>query len=294
MSLKPNLFIVGAPKAGTTSLFEYLKDIPDVFLPSLKELNYFSKDDLKNSYYKDYKVNSFEKYESFFKTKVRHQHLIDGSVSYFISSKAPQRIHAFNPDSKIIICIRNPIKRAFSHYLMDKRMGYAKKPFEYYLKDQNSYQHKQYIENSKYFKYLNRYTEIFGGENVIVVVLEEFEKSIKHLEKRLMLKTPSESEKVVKVRKINENKTPRNLIARIAQNNRLLASELKLIIPKPIVETIKPILYRNAKDEKLNPDDFKLLLKLLQDEIFELSVYLKRDLFKMWEIDINDKRKQKS
>jgi hypothetical protein len=131
-SLKPNLFIVGAPKSGTTFLYELLEIRDDFFLPRVKELNYFSHQELLEvSYYRDYKVRSLSKYLGHFKgANEHHGYLVDASVSYFISESAPIDIRNFNSDARIIIMLRDPIARAYSHYLMDKRMGYAPENLE--------------------------------------------------------------------------------------------------------------------------------------------------------------------
>ena len=60
MTLSPNFFIVGTPKSGTTSLFHYLQEHPEVFIPSLKEPHFFSSPEVKNTYYKTKIVDNKE------------------------------------------------------------------------------------------------------------------------------------------------------------------------------------------------------------------------------------------
>ena len=64
----PNFFIVGAPKAGTTSLYHYLESHPDIFMSPIKEPNFFSYDEIvnQNLFYKETKVGNIEDYEALF------------------------------------------------------------------------------------------------------------------------------------------------------------------------------------------------------------------------------------
>ena len=126
MKNKPNLFIVGAPKSGTSLIWSLLKDHNDIFFSKNpeKEINFFSYDELKSdSYYKSFKINSLERYLNCFKNANNQKYIVDGSVSYFAYPSVPNKIYKFNQDAKIVIIIRDPIERAASHYQMDVRMG---------------------------------------------------------------------------------------------------------------------------------------------------------------------------
>jgi len=102
---KPNFFIIGAPKCGTTALSEYLKDHPNVFISPSKEPHYFSPDIPK------YRLaNSIEEYLHLFDNATdKHTMIGEASVFYLYSKKAAQLIKEFNPAAKIIIMLRNPI-----------------------------------------------------------------------------------------------------------------------------------------------------------------------------------------
>lgn len=105
--MKPNLFIVGAPKSGTTSLYSWLSQHPNVFFPVHKEVHYFSHD-LKESkrFIKD--IDTYLKqYQSI---SNESQVLGDASVFYLYSSVAIPEILSFNPEAKFIIMLRNPFE----------------------------------------------------------------------------------------------------------------------------------------------------------------------------------------
>jgi len=102
---KPNFFIVGAPKCGTTALHHYLRPHPNVFVPRVKEPHFFAAD------LGDYRiVRRTEDYVKLFAPATpAHLRVGEGSVYYLRSSVAIPAIRAFNPDAKIIAMFRNPV-----------------------------------------------------------------------------------------------------------------------------------------------------------------------------------------
>ena len=110
MSRKPDFFIVGAARCGTTALFRYLAAHPAVFVPELKEPNYFCTDD---QWHGDY-VATLTEYEALFSTAPPHALTGEASVSYLYSRVAIGQIMAHNANAKIIVMLRNPIEAARS------------------------------------------------------------------------------------------------------------------------------------------------------------------------------------
>ena len=254
---KPNLFLVGAPKAGSSLLWTMLKEHKDIFFSTNpeKEINYFSYDELThNSYYKDYKVKSEYDYLRVFKKGQSVKYLVDGSVSYFAYPSIPKKLYEFNSDAKIIVIVRDPVLRAFSHYNMDKRMGYVTEPFSKYLMNKDNkydqYLH-QYIENSLYYKHVNNY-------------LEYFDRLCKFLDiEKLELKSDNE--------RINANKIPTNIISRTLQHNRYLATILKKIIPRKIVRSFNFLLYKKAENVQLKEVEKLLLEQYLNEDYLKFN-----------------------
>lgn len=109
---KPNFFIVGAPKAGTTSLSSYLSDHPQVFIPKNKEPSFFVRRfiiDERRLRLRPY-LRSEEGYlELFSEVKEQHKAIGDASVNYLRFSEALEDIKRFNPEAKIIVLVRNPV-----------------------------------------------------------------------------------------------------------------------------------------------------------------------------------------
>jgi sulfotransferase family protein len=112
---EPNFFIVGAAKAGTTSLYHYLQQHPDVFMPADKEPWYFC--GLPNpAPSSSEKYQDFESYLEIFAGAGNCKAIGEASVSYLTSPGAADRIHARYPQARIIIVLRNPADRVYSWY----------------------------------------------------------------------------------------------------------------------------------------------------------------------------------
>lgn len=123
----PNFLIIGAPKAGTTSLYRYLRQHPQVFMSPAKEPNFFAfggdaPPDFNGPGDRDEPTTlDLETYQRLFANVTNELAAGEASTVYLYSPDAPQRIHATIPDAKLIAILRNPIDRAFSNYLHLRR-----------------------------------------------------------------------------------------------------------------------------------------------------------------------------
>jgi hypothetical protein len=118
MMKRPNFFIVGAPKCGTTSLAHWLQEHPRVYIPLIKEPNFFNTDD------RWFVVRTLQQYENLF-SKAAEEHLAIGeaSVWYLYSKVAVGNILNYNPDARFIVMIRNPIEMAVSLHQQELLSG---------------------------------------------------------------------------------------------------------------------------------------------------------------------------
>lgn len=110
MPIKPDFFIVGAPKCGTTALYQYLRPHPQIFMPELKEPHFFATD--LGAYPS---VKTLKDYLELFAAAGPAQICRgEASVYYLRSSVAIPKIREFNPDAKIIAMFRNPVDMVYS------------------------------------------------------------------------------------------------------------------------------------------------------------------------------------
>ena len=102
---RPNFFIVGAPRCGTTALWTYLKAHPEIFMSSQKELYYFDSD----LHPEGWTQPSLVQYLSHFASAGGRGLVGEATPSYLRSERAPHAIKAFNPKARILIMLRNPV-----------------------------------------------------------------------------------------------------------------------------------------------------------------------------------------
>jgi len=134
MEVWPNFFIVGAPRAGTTSLYFYLKQVPEVYLSPVKEPNYFSVKIIPDDHYL-LPIRNKKNYLKLFE-KVKDEKAIgEASPSYLEDPETPYLISQDVSDARIIAILRDPVERAFSHYLMMVSQGFEKLSFRKALDD---------------------------------------------------------------------------------------------------------------------------------------------------------------
>jgi hypothetical protein len=110
LAVKPNFFLVGAPKCGTTALYEYLRPHPSIFLSKVKEPHFFATD--LGSYPA---IKTPDAYSALFAdSTARHLRVGEASVYYLRSSVALGNIREFNPEARIIAMFRNPVDMVYS------------------------------------------------------------------------------------------------------------------------------------------------------------------------------------
>jgi len=177
----PNFFIVGTAKAGTTSLYEYLKGVPGIYMSPVKEPNYFS----VNITPINYEISPYQdktKYLDLFR-KVKNEKIIgEASPTYLADPDSPKLIHKVSPNAKILISLRDPVERIFSFYLMLVRLGETKLSFheeiELSLKTENEGEiPKLRLASALYFENVKRYIDTFGSNQVKIIIFEEFIKN---------------------------------------------------------------------------------------------------------------------
>jgi len=165
----PNFFIVGAPKAGTTSLYEYLKKIPGVYMSSVKEPNYFSEVPSGG-----FKIENEKDYLDLFKDVKDEKVIGEASTTYLSSSQTANRIYKTIPNAKIIIILRDPVEQFFSGHLMLESQGLQKLTFHERIQTELKNNNTPKEQVNGFFEQVKRYLDIFGRNQVKVLIFEEF------------------------------------------------------------------------------------------------------------------------
>ena len=285
--MKVDFFIVGAPKAGTTSLYHYLSEHPQVEMSSQKEPDYFSDKAIheQGMYYAKNRINTLDKYESLF---VQKESVVYGeaSVSYLFYENVAEDIKKYNPNAKIIIMLRNPIERAFSHYLMDYRLGLISDSFENVLakisKHKNAHLfYQQYIEVSKYAKQIQRYLDFFKKENILFIDYEDFKKNVSKTVDQVYNFLNISTEFVADINtKHNTFIMPKNKIIRLIYSFVFLRKILTFLFPVYLVKNIRVLLFKSDKKPELLKETRSLLSIIFNDDIKKMEEVLAKNYSK--------------
>ncbi len=115
MARRPNLFIAGAPKCGTTSLYSYLDGHPAVFMSPIKEPNFFSPD-VQGTFRKSpFRFpDETDRYLELYDNAGDKSVVGEASTSYLVSREAPRLVHDFAPDARIVAMLRHPVDLMYS------------------------------------------------------------------------------------------------------------------------------------------------------------------------------------
>lgn len=186
---KPNFFLVGAAKAGTTSLWQYLSGHPDIFMTqTAKEPHYFLWADEEN----DFDLGDWKRVEKPFHSDWQSYLELfndaneiavgEASVFYLAHPGAPEKIQRKCPESKILIALRDPYDRAFSWYLFNQMRHEETSPtfveaVRRELSRTNPYYANQYIGLGLYAEQVKRYLDVFGKDNVHIILFENLVKN---------------------------------------------------------------------------------------------------------------------
>ena len=285
--MKVDFFIVGAPKAGTTSLYHYLSEHPQVEMSSQKEPDYFSDKAIheQGMYYAKNRVNTLDKYESLF---VQKESVVYGeaSVSYLFYENVAEDIKKYNPNAKIIIMLRNPIERAFSHYLMDYRLGLISDSFENVLAKKSKHKnahlfYQQYIEVSKYAKQIQRYLVFFEKDNILFIDYEDFKinvsKTVDQVYNFLHISTEFAADINTKH---NTFTMPKNKVIRLIYSFVFLRKILTFLFPIYLVKNIRVLLFKIDKKPELLKETRSQLRIIFNDDIKKLEEVLAKNYSK--------------
>jgi hypothetical protein len=293
---KPNFFIVGAPKCGTTALYHYLKQHPDIYFAP-KEIHHFGSD---LTFRENKQPLTDDQYLQCFASATSESRLGDASVWYLYSTNAAREIKKFSPDARIIIMIRNPVDMLYSNYYQNRWNG--DEPLETFQMALDAEADRKagnnlpnttapgpiealyYSETALFTNQIKRYLDVFGREAVHIIVYDDFATDVN-----------SEFRSVLHFLGVNESFEPDFTVvnANKAIANQFLWKLMKYPPPwlRKLWKIMLPpglrgmILRKTGKTNKkviarpaIEPATREYLISRLSQEISNLSELLQRDL----------------
>jgi hypothetical protein len=173
---------IGAEKAATYWIYYCLKEHPEVCFPNKKEVFFFNEYDphllkIKNLKYK----RGISWYKRQFSGCLKESVIGEISPTYLYGKKTAKRIKKHFPDVKLIACLRDPTKRAFSQFIHDKSIGVIRDiSFEEALNRQKSY-----VEKGLYLKHLKHYLRLFPRKNILIILVDDIKTNPKKVIKKI-------------------------------------------------------------------------------------------------------------
>lgn len=283
-STRPNVFVVGAPKAGTTSIYHYLSQHPEVFTPRQKELHYFTREHAAASYYRPPVISSEAAYLRHFSPAGGQSAICDVSPSYLYFPQAARRIRDFAPDARIIVLLREPVARTLSHYLMDVSKGYQTRPLRDFLErtEQNSPYYFEYIETSRYAQHVTGYQDVFGADRVLVLLTEEFQRATEQSMRQVLSFLGVDPDVSLQLQeRHNVHSMPRfGFVRSLRQVG--VAQQVYRCLPGGLQKRVRNWLQVPSRERPTFEEERPLLQELFQGEIEQLARLLNRDLDRVW------------
>jgi len=318
MNKKPNFFIVGAAKTGTTSLYHYLNQHPEIYMCPIKEPHFHSKDFIISKFSERYKkrieldlkkyfeekklppkhiahINKLNEYLELFREVKNEKAIGEVSNGYLFSKVAAKNIYKFNKNAKVIIILRDPVKRAFSGWLMELKLNREidKNFITAVIKDYKKLKKgwgisNNYIEGGLYYEKVKRYFDVFPKDQIKIIIFEKMVQNMQDAIKDILkFLNVNINFKIDISEKYNVKELPRFLI--INQFiDKIISSKFIRIKLEYYTQFLnknfncyKNILFSKKGLPSLSNSDIKYLIPFFKEDIEKLSELVKYD-FSDW------------
>lgn len=306
----PNFFIVGAAKAGTTSLYHYLSQHPDIFMSPVKEPCHFSQETRVENYAPELQaklrrttddlsarlssglpvsghgaiVPRRDDYLKLFSGVSGERAVGEGSVSYLWSATAAKAIAAFNPDAKAVLILRHPAERAFSNYIYYLSDGHIAHSFSEHIAcclrtDGPLGIYHPFLEVGMYGQQMERMLDHIPQKQVRVWLYEETMAGPAKFFSEVLTFLGVDADFVPdRSRRHLEMAVPK--IAGMAHMLRRggVGRGLRDCVPHAMRPVLKKLVYRERGSTKMNAEDRRFLVHYYRDDVKRLERLIERDL----------------
>lgn len=292
--MKVDLLIIGAGRSGTTSVSKYLEHHAQVCFSTIKEVHYFSVDDL---------FKRGEKYyHSFFEHYNNEKVVVSADTYLLMDYKAISRIKAYNPNMKILVMLRNPVDRAYSSYNYSVNYGYheALASFSDCIDFEKNIEAEQdtvmqnnlgHLYGSLYYKHLSEWLKHFPKEQFLFLTTNELKTNPDVINSKInaFLGIDAQMADTNKKEKHNAYAVPKNKGLEqflLNRNNgiRVLIRKLvpsfikKAVIKSGVVDKLHDINRVEAQYEKLSNNEYNTMYKYFEDDLNKLKSEIGIDL----------------
>lgn len=289
----PNFLIIGAAKAGTTSLCYYLNQHPEIYISLEKEPRYFCpeiyttfcngplRDGARRS------IVTLEEYQKLFAGATDEVALGEASTEYMYFPETPNRIKQAIPDIRLIAILRNPVERAFSAFCYQLRDGCEDLSFEQALEDEarrieNCWRPGWLYKNAGfYYRQLVPYFEIFERHQIRIYLYEDLDKHLERTLRDICLFLEVNPNFSPDLSRQNVSKIPKNrLLNNLVKRNNSIKTALKWLLPAGVQNDLSHWIRQynlSVKPTLLDEWRYKLMQSYYED-IKKLEELIDRDL----------------
>jgi hypothetical protein len=278
----PNFFVVGAARAGTTSLYHYLAGHPDIYMSSLKEPHFFSRARPKVVPFVKDEGEYLRLFEPGAKLKIRGE----ASPTYLPDPETPRRIKRVSPDARVVIILREPVSRAYSAYWHLVRYGVETRTFLEAVQDelrQGDFEHydptRLIVAAGLYADAVGRYLGTFGGAALVLFfddLARDARGEVAKVLAHLGLDTEHAQQFRLEVR--NPFALPRNGLARRLYGSQRARNAGRSLVPDALHVLVERLLLRGNGLPEMEPDARRLLADFYRSDTERLEVVLGRSV----------------
>jgi hypothetical protein len=278
-SVWPNLFVVGAPKAGTTSLWRYLGQHPEIFMSREKEPRFFSSSRKLES------DQATEAYLGLFEAAGDEKLRGEASPTYMSRTATAKEIHRVAPGARIVISLREPVERTHSSYMSLVNDGVEQRSFREAVEDDLARRRRPgapvYVKRRLYAPGLRRYQKLFGGQVFVLFFEELTERPAKVMEELYgFLEVDPGFAEQLNPRAHNQFKVPRNRAVQRAMPARRL---VRTVLPDAARERVNRAVMKPASKPRPEPDVVERLCGTYRRDVERVRGLVGRPLPKAWE-----------
>ena len=310
----PNFFLVGAPKTGTTSLCNYLRQHPEIYISPVKEPCYFASEMRAGNFTPPFAssarlssrnllkyiegpmsgpspggiVSDGNEYRKLFKNVGVEKAIGEASVCYLWSPTAPANIHAQVPEAKIVVILRDPVERAFSQYLQYAASGLLTSTFRQHIErclrntDPAFGPLRPFLEYGLYYHQLKRYLDAFSSARVRIYFYEEAWQSPSSFLQNLFCFLGVDPQFPVDTSvKDLERRAPKAMPLHYLFKKSGLTPATKKLLPPSWQASLRSALFKQKPSLQLAPQDRLYMIDYYRDDIQKLSSLVGRD-FSAW------------
>lgn len=295
MIQKPNFFLAGAAKSGTSSLFHYLNEHPQIYMSPVKEPHYLCHHHFPEQFsgpgdegFSHGVIRTLRDYEALFEPVTNESVIGEASVYYLYYPDTAKLIKEFNPEAKVVLILRNPVQRAYSAYMHTLRDGRESLSFEQALADEprrkaEGYQPLWwYKEVGLYSAQVERYLETFDSDHLRIYLYEDLRPIDSFLEDLLTFLNVDPKVQVNTSAQHNASGVPRS---RWVYNFFARPNPVKELVKRFLPHSLAHQLGQRAKNMTLqkveiDPMIRKQLTEFFRSDIRALETLIHRDLSK--------------